>query len=228
MSLVVGKVTCQVVRTSRRTTEISIERDGSVFVRAPANVDDARLHKVVEKKLPWVYRNLALWNELNRESPKREFVSGETFYVEGLPCILDVRADCDTPLQLIGDRLILRESTRPKAMTHIQAMYRQLGYQRIPALLERYAKQLGVAPGKLRVWELMNRWASCSTAGNLNFHWRTMTLPRDILEYLVVHELVHLLHRNHTKEFWAAVEKVLPNWETSEKWLKVYGAGRSC
>lgn len=228
MSLVVGKVTCQVVRTSRRTTEISIERDGSVFVRAPANVDDARLHKVVEKKLPWVYRNLALWNELNRESPKREFVSGETFYVEGLPCILDVRADCDTPLQLIGDRLILRESNRPKAMTHIQAMYRHLGYQRIPALLERYAKQLGVTPGKLRVWELMNRWASCSTAGNLNFHWRTMTLPRDILEYLVVHELVHLLHRNHTKEFWATVEKVLPNWETSEKWLKVYGAGRSC
>jgi predicted metal-dependent hydrolase len=228
MSLVVGKVTCQVVRTSRRTTEISIERDGSVFVRAPANVDDARLHKVVEKKLPWVYRNLALWNELNRESPKREFVSGETFYVEGIPCILDVRAECDTPLQRVGDRLILRESNRPQAMTHIQAMYRQLGYQRIPTLLERYAKQLGVTHGKLRVWELMNRWASCSTAGNLNFHWRTMTLPRDILEYLVVHELAHLLHRNHTKEFWATVEKVLPNWNTSEKWLRVYGAGRSC
>ena len=55
-----------------------------------------------------------------------------------------------------------------------------------------------------------------------------MALPLDILEYLVVHELAHLTHRNHTKEFWKTVEKVLPKWAQSENWLRVYGAGRSC
>lgn len=228
MTLEVGKVSCQVVRSARKTTAIYIERDGSVVVRAPLSVDDSRLQKVVEKKLPWIYRNLALWNELNRDTPKREYVSGETFYVEGQPCILDVRQDAEKALELSGDRLILRENARPKAGEHLRALYRQIGYRRIPGLVERYAKQMGVKPGKLRVWELMNRWASCSTAGNLNFHWRAMALPLDILEYLVVHELAHLSHRNHTKDFWATVEKVQPKWSQAEEWLRVYGAGRSC
>lgn len=80
-------------------------------------------------------------------------------------------------------------------------------YARLPGLIERYGRQMGVKPGRLRVWELMNRWASCSQAGNLNFHWRALALPLDILEYLVVHELAHLLHRNHTKDFWSTVDK---------------------
>jgi predicted metal-dependent hydrolase len=228
MTLEVANISCQVVRTGRRSTAIYIERDGSVLVRAPLTVDDARLAKLVEKKLPWIYRNLALWNELNRDTPKREFVSGETFYIEGQPCILDVQKGAATPLALMGDRLVLRESSRPQAGEHLRAFYRKIGYKRIPDLVERYSKVMGVKPGRLRVWELMNRWASCSPAGNLNFHWRAMALPLDILEYLVVHELAHLTHRNHTKEFWKTVEKVLPRWAVSEEWLRVYGARRSC
>jgi predicted metal-dependent hydrolase len=228
MTLKVANITCLVVRTGRRSTAIYIERDGSVVVRAPLKVDDARLTKLVEKRLPWIYRNLALWNELNRDTPIREFVSGETFYIEGQPCILDVQREAVAPVELVGGRLILREGSRPQAGEHLRALYRQIGYQRIPGLVERYSRQMGVKPGRLRVWELMNRWASCSPAGNLNFHWRAMALPLDILEYLVVHELAHLTHRNHTKEFWKTVEKVLPKWAQSENWLRVYGAGRSC
>ena len=199
-----------------------------MVVRAPLTVDDARLTKLVEKKLPWIYRNVALWNELNRDTPIREFVSGETFYIEGQPCVLDVQREAIAPVELVGGRLILRESSHPQAGEHLRALYRQIGYQRIPSLIERYSRQMGVKPGRLRVWELMNRWASCSPAGNLNFHWRAMALPLDILEYLVVHELAHLTHRNHTKEFWNTVEKVLPAWVQSETWRRVYGARRSC
>ena len=228
MSLTVANISCQVVRSDRRTASIYIERDGSVLVRAPMGVDDARLEKLVHKRLPWIYRNLALWAELNREAPKREFVSGETFYIEGQPCTLDVRKDAEAPLSLYGNLLVMRESSREKASEHLRALYRRLGYARIPGLVGKYASQMGLTPGRIRVWELMNRWASCSSAGNLNFHWRAMALPVEILEYLVVHELAHLVHRNHTKEFWGAVEKVLPHWSQSEQWLRVHGAGRTC
>lgn len=227
MTLQVANIQCQVVRTGRRSTAIYIERDGSVLVRAPLTVDDIKLAKLVTKKLPWIYRNLALWNELNRDTPRREFVSGETFYVEGQPCILDVREDTAEPLSLTGDRLVLRKSARPKAEELFRAMYRERGYARLPSLIERYGRQMGVKPGRLRVWELMNRWASCSQAGNLNFHWRAMALPLDILEYLVVHELAHLLHRNHTKDFWSTVDKAYPKREQAAEWLRVYGGSRS-
>jgi hypothetical protein len=225
--LKVAEVECTVLRSARRSVAIFIERDGSVSVRAPQAASDEQLAKVVEKKLPWIYRNLALWRELNRNIPKREFVSGESFYVAGQPCILDVRADTAAHLELVGDRLVLNRKHLAKAEELLRAMYRKLGYERLPGLIERFASRMGVQPGQLRVWELQNRWASCSERGNLNFHWKVMSLPGDVLDYLVVHELAHIKHRNHTKEFWCEVAKVMPNWEVAANWLRTNGAGRS-
>jgi len=225
--LKVGDIECAVLRSARRSVGIYVERDGSICVRAPLAVDDLKLAKLVEKKLPWIYRNVALWRELNQDAPRREFVSGESFYVAGQPCILDVRDDAEQPLALVGDRLVLRRSNQGKADELLRALYRQLGYERLPGLIERFSSRMGVTPGKLRVWELHNRWASCSLAGNLNFHWRVMALPLDVLEYLVVHELAHLKHRNHTKEFWGEVEKACPQWQSAAEWLRGNGAGRT-
>ena len=225
--LKVGDVECAVLRSARRSVAIFIERDGSVSVRAPLSVSDEQLAKVVEKKLPWIYRNVALWRELNRGAPKKEYVSGESFYVAGNPCLLDVREDAAEPLSLIGDRLVLKRTHISKADELLRGLYRKLGYERLPAIIERYAPRMGVKPGRLRVWELQNRWASCSDKGNLNFHWRVLALPLDVVEYLVVHELAHIRHRNHTNDFWAEVEKVYPQWKDATEWLRVNGAGRS-
>jgi len=227
MMLKIGAIECTVMRSARRSVGVFVERDGSVSVKAPEDLPADKLAKLVEKKLPWIYRNIALWRELNRDTPKREFVSGESFYVAGQPCILDVQVVAAEPLALVGDRLVLRQSEQEKASELLRRMYRQLGYERLPSVIERFAPRIGVEPGRLRVWELQNRWASCSASGNLNFHWRVMALPLDVLEYLVVHELAHLKHRNHTKAFWAEVEKVLPNWERAAAWLRDNGAGRS-
>ena len=225
--LKVADVECTVLRSARRSVALFIERDGSVSVRAPLSVTDEQLAKVVEKKLPWIYRNRALWRELNRDAPKREFVSGESFYVAGQPCILDIRHEADEPLALVGDRLVLKHSHIGKAEELLRALYRKMGYERLPVLIERFAARMGVKPGRLRVWELQNRWASCSEKGNLNFHWRVLALPLDVLEYLVVHELAHLKHRNHTNDFWEEVEKVCPQWRRATEWLRLNGAGRS-
>ncbi len=225
--LKVADVECTVLRSARRSVAIFIERDGSVSVRAPLSVTDEQLAKVVEKKLPWIYRNRALWRELNRDAPKREFVSGESFYVAGQPCILDIRHEADEPLALAGDRLVLKHSHIEKAEELLRALYRKMGYERLPVLIERFASRMGVKPGRLRVWELQNRWASCSEKGNLNFHWRVLALPLDVLEYLVVHELAHLKHRNHNNHFWEEVEKVYPQWRRATEWLRLNGAGRS-
>ena len=93
--LKVGDIECAVLRSARRSVGIYVERDGSICVRAPLAVDDLKLAKLVEKKLPWIYRNVALWRELNQDAPRREFVSGESFYVAGQPCILDVRDNAE-------------------------------------------------------------------------------------------------------------------------------------
>lgn len=227
MTLKVKDIDCQVVRTRRKTVGIYIERDGTVMLRAPLDASDEKLVKVVEQKLSWVYRNQALWQELNSHAPRREFVSGETFYVGGQACLLDIRTDASAPLYQEGDRLVLSRTQVNKANELMRAMYRKLGYEQLPQLIARYAPRMGVEPGKLRVWDLKNRWASCSAAGNLNFHWRVLALPQDIQKYLVVHELAHLKHPNHGKEFWNVVDKTMPQWNVAAEWLRVNGLGRS-
>lgn len=228
MTLKVKDVECSVVRSARRkTVGIYVERNGQVVLRVPENAPLDKLTKVVELKLPWIYRNLAIWQELNAKTPQREFVSGETFYVGGQACLLDVRDDAKEALYQEGDRLVLCRSQLAKADELMRAMYRRLGYEQLPRLTEQFAPRMGVKPGKLKVWELKNRWASCSLAGNLNFHWRVLALPLDIQEYLVVHELAHLRHPNHSKDFWSVVEQTLPRWQKAAEWLRVNGLGRS-
>lgn len=228
MKIQVKDIEFEVARSGRRkTVGIYVERDGRVVVQAPLDATDEKLSQIVLKKASWIYKNLALWQELNANTPKREFVSGELFYVGGKACLLDVRDNSPAPLSLEGARLVLRRDALPKAADHLKALYRQVGYERLPVLVERYAAKMGVATGKLKVWELKNRWASCSKAGNLNFHWRVVALPMDIQEYLVVHELAHLKHPNHSSDFWSVVDKTLPGWKTSAEWLRVNGLGRT-
>ena len=84
---------------------------------------------------------------------------------------------------------------------------------------------MGVQSKAVKVMELKNRWASCSPSGNVNFHWKCMMAPLTIIDYIVVHELAHLLHKNHTAAFWNTIDKILPDYQERKEWLRVQGAG---
>jgi predicted metal-dependent hydrolase len=75
------------------------------------------------------------------------------------------------------------------------------------------------------VMELQHHWASCSPKGDLNFHWRCLMAPLSVLDYIVVHELAHLIHLNHSPAFWNLVDKILPSYPKQMAWLKHNGAG---
>lgn len=86
-----------------------------------------------------------------------------------------------------------------------------------------YAEQMGVDYGRITVKETKTRWGSCSTKGNLNFHWKLILMPQEILDYVVVHELAHRREMNHSERFWKIVRGILPDYEERRKWLKENG-----
>ncbi|MFQ8776751.1 MAG: M48 family metallopeptidase [Roseburia sp.] len=86
-----------------------------------------------------------------------------------------------------------------------------------------YAGLMGVSYGSITVREQKTRWGSCSAKGNLNFNWKLVLMPEEILEYVVVHELAHRLQMNHSMEFWDEVEKILPDYRKRRQWLKENG-----
>ena len=99
------------------------------------------------------------------------------------------------------------------------------GTERITQRVNYFAPKVGVVPHRLTVRELGNRWASCSPGGNLAFHWKCMMAPQTIIDYIVVHELCHFHHLDHTNAFWNEVDKVMPSFPERKEWLRRHGAG---
>ena len=95
----------------------------------------------------------------------------------------------------------------------------------IPQVVARFAPVVGVTYGGITIRNQRTRWGSCSTKGNLNFNCLLLRVPQDVLEYVVVHELCHRKEMNHSPKFWAEVERVLPNYAESKRWLKENGSG---
>ncbi len=111
----------------------------------------------------------------------------------------------------------------------MKAAFRQFyinqGLERLPARAEYYAPKIGVTPRSIDVTELGYRWASCSPSGDLAFHWKCMMALPSIIDYVVVHELCHLHHRDHTDAFWNEVDKMMPDYHERKEWLRRHGAG---
>jgi hypothetical protein len=223
------KIAYEVVRSGRNTADIVIERDGRVLVRAPEGVAAERIENIVESKRYWIYKNLAEWRDLNATRVVREYRNGEGFLYLGRSYRLLLVASQEHPLLLKGGRFcLLRELVDCGEIPATQAAFRDYyiarGLERLTGRVQYFAPKVGVTPGRIDVRELGHRWASCSPTGNLAFHWKCMMAPATIIDYIVVHELCHLHHLDHTEAFWNEVDKVLPDYRERKEWLRKNGA----
>lgn len=186
-----------------------------------------QIEQLIESKRCWIYRHVAEWRDLNATRVKREYVNGEGFLYLGRTYRLKLVERQDVPLKLKDGYFCLRTDGRrvEAADETFKEFYRQKGRQRIPDRVAYYQTRLGVEPKSVRILELKNRWGSCSRGGNLNFHWRCMMAPATVIDYIVVHELAHLRHVNHTRAFWNTVDKILPDYQDRKEWLRINGAG---
>lgn len=223
-------ITYKIVRSRRTTADIILERDGRVLVRAPESIPDERIEEMIEAKRNWIYQNLAEWRDLNATRVLREYRNGEGFLYLGRSYRLQLVADQAESLLLKNGRFCLQRDLVDKgALEAAKAAFRDYyiarGVKRITQRVNYYAPKVGVTPHGINVRELGNRWASCSPTGNLAFHWKCMMAPQTIIDYIVVHELCHFHHLDHTDAFWNEVDKVIPAYSERKEWLRKHGAG---
>lgn len=225
--LQVGELRFNLVRSTRRkTVGITVERDGSLWIAAPEDCPIERVAEVTREKELWVYQKLARKEMLLRPTPTKEFVSGETFSYLGRGYRLKVvdPSEQEVPLRLLQGRFLLRRDTVPRAHEHFVRWYCENGRRWIERRVVRWAPRIGVRPRSVAVRELGYRWGSCSPNGTLNFHWRSVLFPPSIVDYIIVHEMVHLIVPDHSAEFWRRVERALPDFAARKEWLAVEGA----
>lgn len=223
-SLVVGDLQLEVRRSARRRTlGLTVERDGSLVLTAPPGVDEARLARFAREKRPWIYQKLAAKEALSPPLPVRRYVTGAGFPYLGRSYRLQLVAEQDAAVKLEGGRFKMRRDVAAEGRA---AMIRWYTARAVPWLAARVAGHAGrasVVPSAVTVQDLGFRWGSCGKGGRVYFHWQAILLPPRIVDYVVVHELVHLREPHHTPAFWRAVERILPDWEPRRRWLAEHG-----
>lgn len=213
----------------RKTTDIVIERDGAISVRPPKHYTPEQVDAVVASKRMWIYRNLAEWRDLNATAVAREWVNGETFLYLGSAYRLALVSgqDCDLKLKdgrFCLSRELIESGGISAARKAFENLYTDKGLERFTARVNFYAPKAGATPKHIKVKDMGYRWASCSSNGTLNFHWKCMMAPPRIIDYIVVHELCHFHHGSHDEAFWNEVDKVMPDYREKKDWLRRNGA----
>jgi predicted metal-dependent hydrolase len=223
--MLVGDLRFEVRASPRRSTVgITVDRDGSLQLHAPSGCPPDRLAAWAHSKRTWVYRKLAEKDLLLAGRPEKELVDGEGFAYLGRSHRLLV-ADVDNVRMKRGRLLLPRhEVSAGSAETALLRWYRDRGRQWLPTRLRRWTDRTGLVPDGLDVRDLGYRWGSLSANRGLNIHWATLQLPPSLIDYVLVHELVHLVHAQHTPAFWASVERAMPDYERRKHDLTVRGA----
>lgn len=223
--MIVSGIDIAIKKSKRKTVSIFIERDGSVSARVPETLSDEEIEEVIQTKEYQIHKHLAEWNQLNERKVEREYVNGQSFLYLGRNYRLKLVEEKLGELKLKNGYFLLSRQEQQMARELFVDFYKKKLNEKIWPIVERYKAQLGVQPNEVKIMELKTRWASCTPKGNVNFHWKCAMAPIDVLHYIVVHELAHLIHPNHTTAFWNEVDKIMPNYEKQMQWLKMNGAG---
>jgi len=222
----------EVIRTSRRTKTASIKIvDQRIQVIVPKDFSQDKVDSLLKKKAVWIREKLRIHSQIIPLKPK-EYVSGESFAYLGKNYRLKLTESGSETLKFIGNRFVLgigenhlddKKDAFVKAQ--LECWFKKHAEKRLKEKTKRYAKILGVKPNSISVKSYKSRWGSCSTNGDISFNWKIIIAPHHIVDYVVVHELNHMIEHNHSPKFWRGVERVIPDYRECKEWLKENGEG---
>ena len=212
----------QVIRTRRRTLAIIVEEDGRIVVRAPLRLRQEAINEFVRAKEAWILtKQEQALKRASRFVPKT-YASGEEFLFLGELHRLEIEDHQRQPLLLNGGFRLSRGAL-PRAQAVFERWYRKQALRVLSERAEAFAAGHGFIYSRIKITSARKRWGSCGHKGNLSFAWRLVMAPQPVIDYVVVHELAHLKHRNHSRRFWSKVASILPDYRQREAWLEEHG-----
>jgi predicted metal-dependent hydrolase len=213
----------------RKTVAIGVDPVDGVYVRAPGDTPTTKLDAIVHRKARWILERQRRHEDLPPPPTPREFVSGETFRYLGRQYRLKLErtADADALVRIAEGRLIVpvasKESSQASARERLVGWYRERAAIRVPERVEAWSAKLGLHPSSVLIREPKKRWGSADASGNVRFNWRIIQTPTRLIDYVVAHELVHLAHPDHTRDFWSALGRAMPDYEIRREALRRFG-----
>lgn len=213
-------------KTSRRIIIRYRPVEHSIALTLPNYVSHRQGLSFIEERRNWII------SRINEMSGRVAFADGSVLPVAGVEHRISHVGGRGLVRAASGDPLA--PSTKARGILYVpgeaefvarrvREWLRQRAMEEIRAAVERKTPQLEKKPRKITLRDTSSRWGSCSTRGDLSFSWRLVLAPPAVLDYLVCHELAHLKYMNHSKQFWAQVAALCPDYEAHERWLNAHG-----
>ena len=211
----------------RKTVTVSVDSHGDVLLAAPTDFPTPELDAMVRRKAVWIEKQIRRVKSQDAPPGQREFVSGESVLYLGRHYRLRVCPHSRGPAKLQGRWLQVPagadEGHPDLVRTALIAWFRLRAEERLPERVDAWYARVGVPMPPVLVANQRRRWGSCDRHGTIRLNWRIVQAPMRLVDYVVVHELAHLRHHGHGRDYWQAVECVLPDYERRRKELRTLG-----
>ena len=212
-----------VCSSRRKTLNITVERDRTVIVRAPQDTPEEAIRRAVEAKRQWILDKLRSSQKYkDRVPPGKEVVNGESAPFLGREYRIEI-AETPSGAVELSRQFTVPPSHSAQRREVLRAWYVGQARDTILPRAHQHARELGVEFAGARIVDSRYRWGSCTVGDNVTFNWRLIKAPMFVIDYVIVHELAHLLEPNHTPAFWSIVRARTSTMVKARAWLKEHG-----
>ena len=209
-----------IARSNRKTLSITVTRGGEVVVKAPHNLPISEINMFVCEKQAWIQSKLAKINKMNTDNSDVIEYRKLMLFGEKYPCFL---SDTVKKITFDTDRILVPAKIKPEKLhSRIKTWYKRYASDVLFERLCYIESKLRLKSKGFKISDTRGRWGACKSTGEISINWRVVMLPANLIDYVLVHELVHLLEMNHSHNFWATVGKILPNFAEFRKEIKSY------
>ena len=225
----IGRVSLEVlIEYTNRKRTISLQlKDNKIIIKAPRTVSRINLDEVIQKKQKWI-KQRAILNFEEQKLRNRKFIDNETFYFRGNEYRLSLILGGKDEVK-IADGLLLvtfkddRSIGSKNVKSLIEDWYVRESAKILNTRTYEFAKKMKVRPTGITVKNYVSKWGSCTAKNKISYNWRIIMAPDCIVDYLVIHELCHIIEHNHSKNFWDYVGTYCEDFQKKRKWLRENG-----
>jgi predicted metal-dependent hydrolase len=215
----------KIVRSpKRKRLTISVERDRAIVVHAPDGTSEETVRRVMDLKRQWILSKLHHPQKYadRRHPPGKEVVNGESAPYLGRDYRIEIAETASGQVEF-SRSFVVPSAHRAKRRDVLRDWYVAKAKEKILSRVQEHARELGVTFAAAKIVDNRYRWGSCTVNDNVTFNWRLIKAPMFVIDYVIVHELAHLLETNHSPRFWNIVRASNPTMDKAKSWLKEHG-----
>ena len=212
----------KIIKEKRKTISLKIDDDLSISIKAPIFCSNKEIDNFIKSKKNWITKT----KKHIKNAPtliKIPFKIGDTLYYLGDPYIIKNKSRSIIKTIDTQNNILFNITNTSNPHEEILTQLKKIASDILLDRIDNISKKVKLHPKKTTIKSLKSRWGSCSSLKNINLNWKLIHAPINIIDYVIIHELCHLTHMNHSKQFWLLVKKFDPNYQSHQSWLKKNG-----